>query len=82
MTELSTSTVIEEIIDRLLGYEPDEYDLDATLGDDLDADSLSLVEMALEIETVFGIKVAWSKAPMTVGELIEFVDRNRRSAAA
>jgi len=47
--------VVRGIVAEVLGYERDEVDPDNTLGDDLDADSLSFVEITYSLEKRFNI---------------------------
>ena len=42
---------------EVLQVEPDQIRLDARFADDLDADSLDLLELALAVEEVFGVRV-------------------------
>ena len=56
---------IEEIFDKLkelvvdqLGVEEDEVTMEATMQDDLGADSLDLVDLVMSVEEEFGVKVA------------------------
>ena len=55
----------EEIFDKLkelvvdqLGVEEDEVTMEATMQDDLGADSLDLVDLVMSVEEEFGVKVA------------------------
>jgi len=43
------------LIGEILGFEPDEYDLSDSFANDLDADSLSMVELAAAVEEIFGV---------------------------
>ena len=59
MPDTDTATVIgsiTDIIEKVLGYSPDEYEMSDSLIDDLDADSLGFVEMAVEVKRTFGIE--------------------------
>ncbi|MGB9789963.1 acyl carrier protein [Thermotoga caldifontis] len=49
---------IKEIIADKLGVDIDEVTDDADLIDDLDADSLDLVDLAMAIEDEFGVTIA------------------------
>ena len=55
----------EEIFDKLkelvvdqLGVEEDEVTMEASMQDDLGADSLDLVDLVMSVEEEFGVKVA------------------------
>ncbi len=41
----------------VLAVEPDQVTMEASFADDLDADSLDLVELVMEIEDKFGVSV-------------------------
>lgn len=49
---------IKEIVADKLGVDIDEVTEDADLIDDLDADSLDLVDLAMAIEDEFGVTIA------------------------
>ena len=75
----------EEIFDKLkelvvdqLGVEEDEVTMEATMQDDLGADSLDLVDLVMSVEEEFGVKVADEDLEniKTVGSLISYVEAN------
>ncbi|MCL6106701.1 MAG: acyl carrier protein [Actinobacteria bacterium] len=72
----------EEIFDRLkamlveqLGVDENDVTLEASFQDDLDADSLDLVEVIMEMEDKFSIKISDEEAEKirTVGQAVDFV---------
>ncbi len=72
----------EEIFDRLkamlveqLGVDESDVTLEASFQDDLDADSLDLVEVIMEMEDKFSIKISDEEAEKirTVGQAVDFV---------
>lgn len=75
-TEVSTDNVEKVIYDGLveLGTERDELSREATL-EDLDVDSLDLVELAQIVEDEFGVELKGDdvKDVKTVGEVIDLV---------
>jgi acyl carrier protein len=75
-TEVSTDNVEKVIYDGLveLGTERDELSREATL-EDLDIDSLDLVELAQIVEDEFGVELKGDdvKDVKTVGEVIDLV---------
>ena len=75
-TEVTTENVEKTIYDGLveLGTERDELSREATL-EDLDVDSLDLVELAQIVEDEFGVELRGDdvKDVKTVGEVIDLV---------
>jgi acyl carrier protein len=75
-TDVSTDNVEKVIYDGLveLGTERDELSREATL-EDLDVDSLDLVELAQIVEDEFGVELKGDdvKDVKTVGEVIDLV---------
>jgi acyl carrier protein len=60
---------------EVLSVEPDKVVPDAKFGDDLDADSLDLVELVMDLEEEFGIEVPEEdlEGVETVGQAYELV---------
>jgi acyl carrier protein len=48
---------VKEILGNQLGIDADKITLDNHIIDDLGADSLDIVEVVVDIETAFGIKI-------------------------
>jgi acyl carrier protein len=75
-TDVNTDNVEKVIYDGLveLGTERDELSREATL-EDLDVDSLDLVELAQIVEDEFGVELKGDdvKDVKTVGEVIDLV---------
>jgi acyl carrier protein len=75
-TDVTTENVEKVIYDGLveLGTERDELSREATL-EDLDVDSLDLVELAQIVEDEFGVELKGDdvKDVKTVGEVIDLV---------
>ena len=73
----------EEIFDKLkelvvdqLGVEEDEVTMEASMQDDLGADSLDLVDLVMSVEEEFGVKVADEDLEniKTVGYIVNYIE--------
>ena len=73
----------EEIFDKLkelvvdhLGVEEDEVTMEASMQDDLGADSLDLVDLVMSVEEEFGVKVADEDLEniKTVGDIVNYIE--------
>ena len=73
----------EEIFDKLkelvvdqLGVEEDEVTMEASMQDDLGADSLDLVDLVMSVEEEFGVKVAdeYLENIKTVGDIVNYIE--------
>ena len=73
----------EEIFDKLkelvvdqLGVEGDEVTMEASMQDDLGADSLDLVDLVMSVEEEFGVKVADEDLEniKTVGDIVNYIE--------
>lgn len=67
---------VKGIIIDLLGVEPEKVVPEANFRDDLEADSLDLVELIMAMEEEFGGEISDEEAQQitTVGEAIKFLD--------
>ncbi|MFQ5813238.1 MAG: acyl carrier protein [Anaerolineae bacterium] len=66
---------IQAIIVDVLGVDPDEVTLEANFREDLEADSLDLVELIMAFEDKFGGEISDEEAQQitTVGEAVAYV---------
>lgn len=66
---------IKEVLSERLSVEEADITEEANFQEDLDADSLDLVEMIMELEDQFGIKIPDEDAQQiqTVGQAVEYV---------
>lgn len=71
----STFERVRDIIIDQLGVEPDEVTLEANFRDDLEADSLDLVELIMRFEEEFGGEISDEQAQkiVTVGDAVTFL---------
>ena len=75
MTEVAEGTIEQRVIDIIvdqLGVEPEEVTMDSRFREDLEADSLDLVELMMAFEEEFGGEISDEDAMQiqTVGEAV------------
>jgi acyl carrier protein len=81
-TEKEILAGLGEIIDEIAGVPADEVTPDKSFVDDLDIDSLSMVEIAVAAQDKFGVEIPDDqlKNLKTVQDVVNFVQRSGVSA--
>ena len=66
---------MELVVDQL-GVDDDEVTTEATIQEDLGADSLDLVDLVMSVEEEFGVKVADEDLEniKTVGDIVNYIE--------
>ncbi|WP_020495317.1 MULTISPECIES: acyl carrier protein [Sciscionella] len=67
-----------EIVEEVAGVSADEVTEEKSFVDDLDIDSLSMVEIAVQAEDKFGVKIPDDELAnlKTVGDAVSYVAKN------
>lgn len=70
---------LAEILSDIAGVDPAEVTADKEFADDLDLDSLSMVELALAVEEKLGVRIPEEEASQlpTVGDMAAYLERAR-----
>jgi len=68
------ASILEEVAD----VSPDDVSDEKSFVDDLDVDSLSMVEVAMAAEEKFGVKIPDDELPKlkTVGDAVKYIENN------
>ncbi len=79
MAEQTTFERIKAIIVELLGVDPAKVAPEARFREDLEADSLDLVELIMEFEDKFGSEISDEDAQKitTVGQAVEYLEAHK-----
>lgn len=77
----STFEDVQAIIVDLLGVEPEKVTSEASFREDLEADSLDLVELIMAFEDKFGGEISDDDAQKitTVGEAVNYIETHMRN---
>jgi acyl carrier protein len=70
---------VKEVLVDKLGVDENEITEEAAFQEDLDADSLDLVELIMELEEQFSIKISDEEAQklQTVGQAVDYVSQHQ-----
>ena len=74
---------VKKIIVDLLGVEPDKVTREARFREDLEADSLDLIELIMAFEEEFGGTISDEEAQQirTVGEAVDYIEQRLLAGA-
>ena len=78
-TEQEVLSGLAEIVNEVAGVPAADVQLDKSFTDDLDIDSLSMVEIAVQAEDKFGVKIPDDELAnlKTVGDAVSYIERNK-----
>ncbi len=76
MADQATFERVKALVVKLLGVAPEKVSMDARFREDLEADSLDLVELIMAFEEEFGGEISDEDAQKitTVGEAVRYLD--------
>ncbi|RIJ67816.1 acyl carrier protein [Nakamurella silvestris] len=79
MSTEDTLTGLAEIVEEVSGVPAADVTADKTFTDDLDIDSLSMVEIAVAAEERFGVKIPDDELAnlKTVADAVTYIDSNK-----
>ena len=68
---------LADIVNEVAGVDVDDVQLDKSFVDDLDVDSLSMVEVVVEAEEKFGVTIPDDQVKnlKTVGDAVAYIER-------
>ncbi|MDQ1716069.1 MAG: acyl carrier protein [Pseudonocardiales bacterium] len=69
---------LAEILNEVADVAPEDVSVEKSFTDDLDVDSLSMVEVAMAAEEKFGVKIPDEELPKlkTVGDAVSYIESN------
>ncbi len=78
---MSNEEIVEglaSIVEEVAGVEKDDVSIEKSFVDDLDIDSLSMVEIAVQAEDKFGVKIPDDELAnlKTVGDAVDYIAKN------
>ena len=73
---------LADIVNEVAGIPAEDVQMDKSFSDDLDVDSLSMVEVVVEAEEKFGVKIPDDEVKnlTTVGDAVSYIERARAAA--
>jgi acyl carrier protein len=80
VTDGTTFERLKKIIVEQLGVEPDDVTLEAAFVEDLNADSLDLVELIMSLEEEFGMEISDEDAEkiQKVSDAVEYIEERQQ----
>ena len=78
MTREEITTGLAEILEEVAGVSPDDVSPEKSFTEDLDVDSLSMVEVVVAAEEKFGVKIPDNEVQnlKTVGDAVSYIEAN------
>lgn len=78
MSEAEILQTVKQIVAEQLGADPAEITMETSFRDDLQADSLDLVEMVMAFEDKFGSEISDEEAQKirTVGDAVRYIQEH------
>jgi len=79
MADQGTFERVKVLVVKLLGVSPEKVNMESRFREDLEADSLDLVELIMAFEEEFGGEISDEDAQKitTVGEAVRYLDEHR-----
>ncbi len=76
---MNTIDRVKGIVADQLGLDADQVAAEARIKDDLGADSLDMVELIMELEEAFGMKIAEEdmRQILTIQDVVDYIEKNR-----
>ena len=78
MTREEITAGLAEILEEVAGVSTDDVSAEKSFTDDLDVDSLSMVEVVVAAEEKFGVKIPDNEVQnlKTVGDAVSYIETN------
>lgn len=79
MAEADVLERVKKIVVERLGVKEEDVTPEASFKDDLDADSLDIVELVMELEDEFGLEISDedSEKIQTVGDVVDYIQSHQ-----